>query len=265
MAKSQGIAPPFIIDQAAMVTSQHHTSRRKGHADEAAHPLLPAAQLAHEMKTSLSVILYRAHMLADTAGGLSATQQRYVAQIIQAGEEMQATIEHMQDVALGEVGAIALEREQVVPAALIETVVAQLMPLAEEKCQRLSVNISANLPTLTGDRARLHQILSNLIANAIKFTREGGTIDIGAQRGPDNAVDFFVRDNGPGIAKKHQAAIFQPFYRVHPAQTPGTGLGLALAYQLAHLHHGTIWVESRWHKGSTFWVRIPDGTTTTSS
>lgn len=258
MAKSQGMAPSLSPTQTAADNAQGRSSHRSSSPHNQDDTLMPLAQLAHEVKNPLSVILHRVQMLAMTPEELTPTQRRYVAQIALAAEEIRIIVENMQDLTLSETGQVSLHRSPIAPVELVERTVAQLAPLAEEKQQHVRAVITTDMPPLFVDGARVQQILTNLLANAIKFTQLGGTIEVGAQPGPAGAVDFFVRDNGPGIAKKYQAAIFRPFVRIRTTSAQGTGVGLALARQLTELHQGTIWVESRWRKGSTFWARLPN-------
>ncbi|HKD76142.1 MAG TPA: ATP-binding protein [Ktedonobacterales bacterium] len=173
---------------------------------------------------------------------------------------MMRLIDSMLELPLIISGQLALRTIPIVPANAIADAVAPLEPLAAVRQQQLIVIPTEAVTEVYADPVRLGQILNNLILNAVKFTQKGGTIEVGARSGPDCTVEFFVRDNGPGIAKKYHEAIFQPVFQVANKKSHrqhGIGLGLALARQLARLHGGDIWVDSVWRKGSTFWVRLP--------
>jgi signal transduction histidine kinase len=112
---------------------------------------------------------------------------------------------------------------------------------------------------LIGDRARLGQLLDNLVSNAIKFTPSEGEVVVRTWSGPDSAC-FSVTDSGIGIPEEEQARLFERFYRATSATEqaiPGTGLGLAIAKAIVDAHAGTIAIESRVGIGTTFRVELP--------
>jgi signal transduction histidine kinase len=110
-----------------------------------------------------------------------------------------------------------------------------------------------------GDKGRLQQLFTNIIDNAIKFTGEGGTIEIAVER-DNEGVRVLIQDNGVGIPEEEQEKIFKRFYRVDKSrskETGGIGLGLSIAEWVAHAHHGRIEVNSELNQGSTFTVYLP--------
>ena len=112
-------------------------------------------------------------------------------------------------------------------------------------------------PTEEADAARIAQMLANLIANAVKFTPEGGRIDLTARR-EGNAIEFAVADTGPGIPADDVAHIFDRYWHARrTAQTRGTGLGLAIARGIVEAHDGRIWAESEEGRGATFYFTLP--------
>lgn len=143
-------------------------------------------------------------------------------------------------------------------SALLEETVRLMTPAAEKREQTLSADLPAGL-IVTCDPGKIQQVASNLIDNALKYTPEGGRIDVSLAEDGDN-VCFSVRDNGIGIPEADQARIFERFFRVDKARsraTGGTGLGLAIARQMTLMHHGELTVSSAPGKGSTFTVRLP--------
>ena len=114
------------------------------------------------------------------------------------------------------------------------------------------------LPCVRADRKRLKQVLSNLLSNAIKYNRRGGWVRIGAQRVGDQ-LTITVVDNGPGLTTEQQARLFQPFERLGAQRgaVAGTGLGLALARQLAEAMGGAVTVHSQAGQGASFQLRLP--------
>jgi signal transduction histidine kinase len=118
--------------------------------------------------------------------------------------------------------------------------------------------IDDNLPDILGNPVRLRQMINNLIGNAIKYTPEGGQIQV-TGRLEGKQVILQVCDNGPGIPAADQPYIFDKFYRGSNvlADTPGTGLGLAIVKSITENHHGRIWVDSAPERGSTFTIVLP--------
>lgn len=132
--------------------------------------------------------------------------------------------------------------------------------------QALDKGITIYLPdssfVVKGDRAKVKQVILNLLTNAIKYNREGGSIQVNTRISPEyekTYVEIAVADNGLGISKEHQKNMFQKFYRVadHEGYARGTGLGLAIAKHIIEAHTGKIWLESEQGVGSTFFITLP--------
>jgi PAS domain S-box-containing protein len=123
----------------------------------------------------------------------------------------------------------------------------------------LKLNFPAHFPVIQADEQRLRQVLDNLISNAIKYSPDGGEIEVGGTRSGDN-LTVYVRDQGVGLSEVEQERVFERFYRVDGAlsrRTQGTGLGLFLARAIIETHGGRIWVESQPGKGSVFYFTLP--------
>ena len=153
-----------------------------------------------------------------------------------------------------------MKKEPVDMSALTTEVIHLLRPVAEKRRQRIESAISSDL-MMDGDRDRLYQILYNLTDNAIKYSPDGGRINV-SLREEEDGLTWRVRDNGVGIPEEDQAHIFERFYRVDKArsrETGGTGLGLSIVKQLVTMHGGDITVRSEPGKGSEFKVVFPRG------
>ena len=151
-----------------------------------------------------------------------------------------------------------MSHETVNMSELTEETVRLLMPAAEKRNHTLTDDVEPDL-LLEGDRIKLNQILYNLMDNAIKYTPEGGRIDVSLKEENGDLV-WRVRDNGIGIPEEDQEHIFERFYRVDKArsrETGGTGLGLSIVRQMVKMHGGTISVNSRPGEGSEFVVTFP--------
>jgi signal transduction histidine kinase len=221
--------------------------------------------MAHEQRTQLHIILGFTQLLLDPekSGNLTTEQARYVERISTAAHTLEAMIATLLEMTAIDAGQIHLQWASVAPVDLIRDVCEQMEALATEKHMKFEMAVAPEVPAVAVDRPRIQQVLFNLMGNAIKFAPAGSAITIGAQPGEGQSVDFFVRDHGPGIPKRYQAAIFKPFVQVAPDPThkqQGSGLGLAIARQLVQLHGGRIWVQSDARRGgSTFWVQLPRG------
>ncbi len=153
-------------------------------------------------------------------------------------------------------GALVLEHHDLREVA--RTAAEGLRPLAAAKSQTLDIDLPTPLP-VHGDRVKLRQALTNLLDNAVAYTPPGGRIRLAGHRDRGHAM-LAVRDTGPGIAARHLAHLFEPFYRADAARGGGTGhagLGLALAAWVAQAHGGTLTVESREGVESTFTLTLP--------
>jgi signal transduction histidine kinase len=130
----------------------------------------------------------------------------------------------------------------------------------EGKGQTVTTTLPDNLPPVYGDRARLIQVVSNVISNAAQYTLGAGVIAITAEALPQAEIHVTVQDNGIGIVENEQSHIFEKFFRASDEETrqiPGNGLALHLSRQLIELHHGRIWFESKRGAGTTFHIVLP--------
>jgi signal transduction histidine kinase len=168
-------------------------------------------------------------------------------------------VEDLLDLARLEAGRAALNYSALDLVHLIEEVSQLLRPQLEAKGQRLTLDIDQTLPVVSGDAARVTQILTNLLANAQKYTPPGGRISVRV-RGDERRVQVEVEDTGIGLSPEEQAQLFTPFFRAqhHTVQAAGgTGLGLAITRALVEQHGGTITVRSAPGQGSTFRFTLP--------
>ena len=135
----------------------------------------------------------------------------------------------------------------------------ELERLAGQRNMALSIEIPPDLPPARADAQRLHQVLTNLIENGVKYTTAGGWVRVTAEAKGGELV-VCVADNGPGIATEHLTRIFERFYRVDKARSRelgGTGLGLSIVKHIVQAHHGRVWAESRVGEGSRFFFTVP--------
>jgi len=214
--------------------------------------------MSHELRTPLNAVLGFSDLLADERyGALNDRQQRYLGHIHTGGRHLLKLISDILDLSKIEAGRMELTREDVTVASAFAEVISALYPLAEKKSQSLLQQVESNLH-VRADPTRFKQVLMNLAGNAIKFTPEGGRIELSAHR-IDDQVRIEVHDNGPGIPPEQQQRIFEAFFRLREtgSATEGTGLGLAITARLVELHGGKLGIESRPAEGACFYFSLP--------
>src|SRR5262249_15329346 len=139
---------------------------------------------------------------------------------------------------------------------VVMPVIDRMRALAETKRQTVEVDLPSSLPDVAIDAHRVGQVVSNLVSNAIKFTPQGGTIRVSA-RERDHEIVVSVSDTGPGIPDEDLPKIFDRFWRGRGTKQKGSGLGLSIAKGIVEAHGGTIWAESQFGKGSSFFFTLP--------
>jgi signal transduction histidine kinase len=155
-----------------------------------------------------------------------------------------------------EAGTRVLHLECVDTGALLRAAAEMYAGLAGEQEVALGVDVPPEVPDLRADRARLLQVLSNLVGNALKFTPRGGAVRIGAEAAGE-LVRVWVSDTGPGIDPEHLPRLFERFWQARRGDRAGLGLGLSIAKAIVDAHGGRIWAESTPGSGSTFSFTLP--------
>jgi signal transduction histidine kinase len=219
------------------------------------------ANVSHELRTPLSVIMGFVELLEmGSYGPVIATQAEVLAKILVQSQRQLGLINDLLDQARLEAGELNLNISHFGPSALLEDIRARMTELAQAKGLTLIVEVAATMPAvLSGDLARLQQVLTNLVDNAIKFT-EQGQVEVRLYRLNDEQWVMEVADTGPGIPVEAQAHIFEPFGQRDSSVTRshgGLGLGLSIARQLVTLMKGEFSLESQVGQGSVFRVTLP--------
>ena len=224
---------------------------------------------SHELRTPLTSIKgFTENMLHGMVGSLSERQHLYLSRISANTNRLTRMIGDLLDLSRIEAGTIRLACQTVSLHSLLEDIIQEFLPLTQRKNQDLVLEIIGEHLTIWGDPDRLHQIVTNLIHNAHKFTPEYGRIIVSARQDPPTHIIISITDTGPGIPQDIQAHLFQAFYQAHRRPeigTEGLGLGLSIVKQLVDVHEALITIESTVGTGTTFHVRFPLPTSSTSS
>jgi two-component system, OmpR family, sensor histidine kinase BaeS len=196
------------------------------------------ADVAHELRTPLSVIQANLEALLD---GLYPIDEAHLRPVLEETRTMSRLLTDLQTLSTAEAGALALHREPTAPRDLVEAAVASFATQASDASVRLVGRADDDLPELDVDRVRIGEVLANLVANALRHTPAGGEVAVAA-RLVDGGIDLSVADTGTGIDPERLPNVFDRFSRA--PDSPGAGLGLAIARSLVEAHGGTIRADS---------------------
>ena len=213
------------------------------------------ADIAHELRTPVTIIQGSLEAILD---GVYQPTTETIAPIYEEILHLGGLIDDLRDLALAEAGELRLDKEPTDLVALVEQVT-ETVRASVEQVPTLYVEADSALLKLSVDPKRIHQVLSNLLSNALRVTPRDGEIRVELSRQGEE-VELRVSDSGPGIAAEDLPHLFERFYRGDRARSRsagGSGLGLAIARQWVEAHGGRIWVENRETGGARFVVRLP--------
>ena len=215
------------------------------------------ATVAHEFRTPLTSLRMAIHLCLDgVAGPLSEKQT----DLLQAGREdcerLQQNVDELLELARVQSDRLRIHPQPTLAKSLIDSAIGPFQLPANQRGVSLMRGVIPPVYHVIADAERIQTVFSNLLTNAIRHTPPGGAIRVGGHANGE-FMKFEVVDDGEGIAKEHQAAIFQRFYRVPGSSSGSAGLGLALSKEIVEAHGGEIGVTSEVGKGSTFWFTLP--------
>jgi signal transduction histidine kinase/DNA-binding response OmpR family regulator len=216
------------------------------------------AVVAHDLRNPVSTIVLGTDLLLDVTpdDAAHAFTRRHLATVKRSAVRMNRLIQDLLEVSRMVGGKLALSPQDEEMRLLMTEASAMLRPLAEARGIAFHLRTSPELPRLRMDGARVMQVVSNLVGNAVKFTPEGGSVTLGAEW-EGSEVHFSVADTGAGIPPEHLPHVFGRFWQANDADRRGLGLGLAIARGIVEAHGGRIWVESEVGEGSTFHFTLP--------
>ena len=248
---------PISREQAsgALVTIEDVTQQRNAEASRNSF----IAQATHELRTPLTNIALYLEMAQDAGENDPSVRAKCLNVIGQESRRLERTVGEMLSVAQIEAGSLELKKDDVRLDKLFAELEADYRAQADEKQQQLKFDLPPKMPVIQADPSKFAATIHNLVGNALKYTPAGGAITV-ALRVEKQSLCIDVTDTGIGIDEKEQELIFARFYRAKDPRVgkiTGSGLGLALAREVARLHGGDVTVQSRINKGSTFTLTLP--------
>jgi len=247
------VAPVVAAGRGAVLVLHDITDLRK--ADQIRRDFV--ANVSHELRTPLTAIKGYAEALMDEPDDEEA-RQRFLEIIHRHAARMERLVQELLRLARLDAGQEAVEYAPCDIQALVSSVMADFEPLIAEKHQHADAAVAPEARVLVVDPAKMHDILRNLVENAVNYTPDGGTITVSAALEGDRHV-LTVRDTGPGLPEEDLTRVFERFYRVDKsrARPGGTGLGLAIVKHLVQVMGGTVTAANQRGGGAVFTVRLP--------
>ncbi len=245
--------------EVARTTLEHEHQRRVRELDELTSEI--TAVVSHELRTPLTVITGYAQLLA-TSGTLSTADRVSLRAIVRRTAEMSQIVDDLFELAEDDAGLRIEHRGLLDLDALVRRAAAEHAPAFDRAEVRLSLDLAAG-PAVRCDPRRIGQVVDNLLGNAVKYTGNGGHVEVRTRRDPDG-VGLCVADTGIGVDPGELDLIFDRFFRATTARDRairGAGLGLAVTREILRAHGGTIRATGNEHGGTTFTAHLPSGTT----
>jgi len=216
------------------------------------------ANLSHEIRGPLGIMLNAVELILEgICGAVSDEQIKTLGMIQTNGKHLLELINDVLDYSKVESGKLHPKRIDILLDPLLKEITTIIRSQAIEKGHKLNYHKSEELLAISCDKRHLRQMLINLLTNAVKYTPEGGVIDVSVERTPGNRIKINVKDSGIGIAQSDREKVFAPFERIENSYAlaqVGTGLGMPLTRRLAEVNGGKIDFSSEEGKGSTFWL-----------
>ncbi len=214
------------------------------------------ADIAHELRTPLSLILGHAEAVHD--GVLPPTKENFEI-IREEATRLEHLVNDLRTLSLADAGELSINPQTIEPGALLREVASLYQFQTQKKKIRLDLDIVPHLPPLEVDPGRMTQVITNILDNAMRHTPEGGNITLSAKQA-GNTIELSIKDSGPGLPKEEAERIFERFYRVDASrqrEDGGSGLGLAIAKSIVQAHNGQLSTESETGMGLKVTITLP--------
>jgi signal transduction histidine kinase len=214
------------------------------------------ADIAHELRTPLSLILGHAEAVHD--GVLPPTRENFEI-IREEATRLEHLVNDLRILSLADAGELSIQTQEIEPQRLVHEVAALYQYQAQKKNIRFDLEVAPDLPTIEVDPGRITQVLTNILDNALRHTPENGRIVLSAYQ-IDDMVELAVQDSGPGLNIEDVDRIFERFYRADASrqrEDGGSGLGLAIAKSIVQAHGGQVLAESEPGSGLKVKIRLP--------
>ncbi len=217
------------------------------------------AIVSHDLRNPVNAIvrLSGALMAQSDAGAPVPVELEQLQSVRAAARQADGLIQDLQDVSRISASRLRVDARPLDVRDVVEETVTLFEPSAEDASLTLSFDASTTAPRVLADRARIHQVLSNLLANALKFTPSGGDIRVCVQHAPTDVVRITVTDDGPGISEVDVRRLFERYWQAPRLLRAGSGLGLYIARGIVEAHGGHIGVDTTPGVGSAFWFTLP--------
>lgn len=210
--------------------------------------------ISHEMRNPLTVVVGTLAMMQNPEGFGPEDLRQMVDEAYLEAKQLEGILDNLLELARAQADRLDLHRQAIKLPELVRGVIDD----TAAEVDRVSMSAASDTPTVRGDPLRVQRILHNLIENAIKYSPDGGDVEVTLEKG-DGEVVIGVHDHGIGIPARSVAGLFQPFHRLEGSRlTKGTGLGLIVCQRLTEAQGGRIWVESNEGEGSSFYFTLPE-------
>jgi signal transduction histidine kinase len=252
-----------VREATAELVNQNELLRRQSIELEQASNLksLFLANMSHEFRTPLNAIMgYTSMLLQGVSGTLTAQQDKNLQRVDSNARHLLAIINDILDISRIEAGKMPLHLSRFSGPELVKEVLGEVEPIIGRTKLTVTTDVAADLPDVTSDRAKVKQIVINLLTNALKFTPQGSVKVAAWSDREAKQIEISVTDTGIGIAAEDQEKVFEDFRQVDSSPTrgySGAGLGLSISRRLAHMLGGQLTLVSEAGKGSTFTLRLP--------
>ncbi|MES2024937.1 MAG: ATP-binding protein [Pseudomonadota bacterium] len=247
-ARSQGGEMTSLVNDFNHMTDALETLERERKSTMAA--------ISHELRTPLAVLQARLHAICD---GVIPADPKEFSRLLEQVRHLTRLVSDLHTLSVADAGRLSLHRKELDLVALVRDVLAKYASRLEAHGMQAELTIQGEIPLIQADEDRLHQMLNNLIENALQYAQSGGWLGIDLQS-KDNDVVISVSDAGEGLSADMHEQVFQRFHRLDPSRnraTGGSGLGLSIVRALVELQGGTVSIDKAERGGARFVIQLP--------